>query len=180
VTFAESANRDTANTESEEDQMKATRRFGKLGLLFCMAILMATFGSPARADESNKLTIFTFSAPVELPGDIVLSAGTYVFKLLDVTGDRNVVQILDQDQTKVYAIIFTIPVERLHPADQTIVQFYETANGPQNALKTWFYPGEISGQEFVYPKGRASELAKITKQPVTVISSNLTSPKAQP
>ena len=152
----------------------------KSGLLFCMAILIVIFSSSAKADEFDKLTIFTFSAPVELPGDIVLSTGTYVFKLLGISGNRNVVQILDQEQTQVYATILTISAERLRPTDKTIVEFYETAGGAQNALKTWFYPGEISGQEFVYPRARAAELAKTAKQRATVIASNLTSSQRQP
>src|ERR1700693_773305 len=156
--------------------MKATRKFG---LLFCMAILIAAFGSSARADEFDKLTMFTFSAPVEIPGGVVLPAGTYVFKLLDIASSRNVVQIFDREQTEVYATIPTISIERLRPTDNTVVEFYETADGPQNALKTWFYPGDISGQEFVYPRARRAELARTAKQPETVISSNLTSSQAQ-
>src|ERR1700736_3626037 len=103
--------------------MKTAR---KLGLLFCAAILIATFGSSAKADEFNKLTIFTFSAPVELPGDVVLSAGTYVFKLLDTAGNRSIVQILDQEQSQLYATILTISAERFRPTDKTMVEFYPT------------------------------------------------------
>jgi hypothetical protein len=177
VTHGESTHSDTTNTESEEDPMKTAR---KLGLLFCMAILIVTFSSSAKADNFDKLTIFTFSASVELPGDVVLSPGSYVFKLLDNPGNRNIVQILDRDQSQVYATILTVPTERPRPTDNTVVEFYETADGPQNALKAWFYPGETSGQEFVYPKARAAELADIAGQPVSVISSNMSSPQAQP
>jgi hypothetical protein len=176
ATFDESAHRDTANTEFEEDQMKATR---KMGLLFCMTILIATFSSSARANDFDRLTIFTFKSPVELPGDVVLSSGTYVFKLLDVPGNHNIVQIFDQDQTQVYATILTTTAERPSLVDKPVVEFYPTAGGV-NALKTWFYPGDTSGQEFVYSKPRAAELAKNIKPPVSVISSNSTSSQAQP
>src|SRR6185369_4032718 len=37
------------------------------------------------------------------------------------------------------------------------------------AIRAWFYPGDNSGQEFVYAKKRAVELAKITKVPVLYI-----------
>jgi hypothetical protein len=177
VTLGESTHRDTANTESEEDGMKTAR---KLGLLFCMAILIVTFSSSAKANEFDKLTVFTFSAPVELPGDIVLSPGSYVFKLLDDAGERNIVEILDQQQTEVYAIILTAPAERPRPADKSTVEFYQSTAGAPNALKTWFYPGDNYGQEFVYPRARAAELAKTAKQPVSVSSSNSTSSQAQP
>jgi hypothetical protein len=177
VNLDEGTHRDTANTESEEDGMKTAR---KLGLLFCMAILIVTFSSSAKADEFDKLTIFTFSAPVELPGNVVLSPGSYLFKLLDGPGERNIVQIFDEDQTEIYATILTVPAERPRPADKTTVEFYQSTAGAPNALKTWFYPGDNSGQEFIYPRARAAELAKTTKQPVSVISSNLTSSHAQP
>jgi len=36
----------------------------------------------ATADESDEKTVFTFSGPVEIPGQ-VLPAGTYVLKLAD-------------------------------------------------------------------------------------------------
>ncbi|HET6143095.1 MAG TPA: hypothetical protein VFE02_06270 [Candidatus Acidoferrales bacterium] len=152
----------------------------KMGLLFSMAILIATFSSSARADDFDKLTIFSFSAPVELPGDVVLSSGTYIFKLLDIPGNRNIVQVLDQEQTQVYATNFTVPTERPRPTDNTVVEFYETADGPQNALKAWFYPGDTSGREFVYSRSRAAELADTAKQTITVTTSNLTSSQVHP
>jgi hypothetical protein len=169
--------RDSANRKSKENPMKKLR---KIGLLFSITILIAAFGSSARASEFDKLTIFTFSAPIEVPGNITLPAGTYVFKLLDSSAARNIVQIFNEHQTKLYATILTISAERLEPTDETAVEFYETAAGAQNALKTWFYPGDTDGQEFVYPKARAAELAKTAKQPATVVSSNSTPSQAQP
>ena len=47
----------------------------------------------ARADEWNQKTVFTFSGPVEIPGQ-VLQPGTYVFKLADSASDRNIVEVL--------------------------------------------------------------------------------------
>jgi len=177
VTLDETTHRDTANSESKEDRMEATR---KLGLVFCMAILVVTFGSPVKADEHDKLTILTFSAPVELPGNVVLSAGTYVFKILDIPSTRNVVEILNQEQTQICATILTIPAERLRQTDKTIVEFYQPGPSAPSALKSWFYPGNTQGQEFVYPRARAAELTNTAIRSVTVSSSNLTSSHEQP
>jgi LPXTG-motif cell wall-anchored protein len=44
--------------------------------------------------------------------------------------------------------------------------FRERPAGQPEALRAWFYPGKNWGEEFVYPKARAIELAKITKTPV--------------
>ena len=145
-------------------------------LFFCMTILIAAFGSSAKADDFNELTVFTFSAPVEIPGHAVLPAGTYVFKLLPILGDRNIVQIFNREQTKVYATIFTVPAQRLQPTDNSVVGFYETDAHVGIALRVWFYTGNSFGHEFVYPKARSAALTRTAKY---LTSSNLTSSSAQ-
>jgi hypothetical protein len=56
--------------------------------------------------------------------------------------------------------------------------FKERAAGEPEAIRAWFYPGNNWGQEFVYPKKRAIELAKIANLPVlampTELATNLT------
>jgi hypothetical protein len=145
-----------------------------------IAVCIVGFASRAKADESNKLTYFTFSAPVELPGNKVLPAGTYAFKLLDNVGDRNVVQIFNKDLTMLYATVLTIPDYRPQPHDKTIVKFSETAQGGPEAIKEWFYPGDQYGQEFVYPKSRATEIAKESHQSVPSMPSELSGNITQP
>ena len=68
----------------------------------CFAMLFMTIG--ARAERWDKKTTFTFSQAVDLPG-IVLPAGTCVFKLANVAGERYVVQILNAEENHVYATI---------------------------------------------------------------------------
>lgn len=135
-------------------------------VVLCVAMLMTAFTLAVNADESDKLTIFTFSQPVEMPGGKVLPAGTYAFKLLDSPGDRNIVQIFDKDQMKLYATVMAIPDYRPNPSDKPIITFSETKAGGPVAIKEWFYPGDQYGQEFVYPKNRAVEIAKQANQPV--------------
>ncbi len=115
----------------------------------------------------------TFSAPVEIPGK-VLPAGTYVFKLLDSTANRNIVQIFDKDETKLYATILAIPDYRMTPSDKPIIQFEERASGAPPALKAWFYPGDTFGEQFVYPHERAVQLAKRTNQHVLSMNDEMT------
>jgi hypothetical protein len=54
----------------------------------------------------------------------------------------------------------------LKPTGKTVLTFRERGEGQPEAIKAWFYPGDNSGQQFVYPKKRAIELAKIVKEPV--------------
>jgi len=136
-----------------------------------MALLGAAFSPNAKADDYDKKTTFTFSAPVEIPGVHiqgygVLPAGTYVFKLVNSSSDRHIVQIFNRDETMIYATILAIPNYRLRPTDKTVITFNEGIRGAPEALRAWFYPGANWGEEFVYPKAKAVELAKVSNLPV--------------
>jgi hypothetical protein len=132
---------------------------------FGLALMVAVFSPVANASEWNHKTVMTFSAPVEIPGVHlkgwgVLPAGTYVFKVLDSQTDRHIVQIFNQDETQIYATILAIPNYRLTATGKTVVTFRERPAGEPEALRAWFYPGRQWGEEFVYPKAKAIELAK--------------------
>jgi LPXTG-motif cell wall-anchored protein len=136
-----------------------------------MALLGAVFTPSAKADDWNNKTVMTFSGPVEIPGVHqqgwgVLPAGTYVFKLLDSQSDRHIVQIFSEDQKTVIATILAIPNYRLKATSKTVITFSERPAGEPEALRAWFYPGKNWGEEFVYPKARAMEIAKATNTPV--------------
>jgi len=138
----------------------------------CCAVALAAFLAPAaRADEWNKKTILTFSGPVQVPG-VTLPAGTYVFKLADLTGNRHVVQVFDKDEKKLYGTILAIPDEKLEPSDKPVVMFAERPAGTPTAVKAWFYPGDTIGNEFVYPKTEAMQIARDTHQSVLSMEDN--------
>ncbi len=137
----------------------------------CVALAGMALTVAARADESNKKTVITFSGPVEIPGVHLkgwgtLPAGTYVFKILDSQSDRHIVQIFNKEETVVYATILAIPNYRLKATDKTVITFRERPAGEPEALRAWFYPGANSGEEFVYGKAKALEIAKETHTPV--------------
>jgi len=124
--------------------------------------------SAVRADDSNKKTVLTFSQPVEIPGR-VLPAGTYIFTLVDGASDRHVVQVLSEDGKTPLAMFLTIPDYRLKSTSETVIKFLEVPRGSPEAIKAWFYPGNTVGEEFVYHKVRAIELAKAAKVPVPAV-----------
>ena len=140
----------------------------ELGIVLCLAVLCVLVVPSATADDWNRKTVITFSGPVEVPGvgQHNLPAGTYVFKILDSQSDRHIVQIFSQDEKTVYATILAIPNYRLQPTDKTTITFRERPAGEPEALRAWFYPGRNWGEEFVYPKARAMELAKSENTPV--------------
>jgi hypothetical protein len=139
-----------------------------LATAFCLITLCVLVVPAATADDWNRETVITFSGPVEVPGvgAQTLPAGTYVFKILDSMSDRHIVQIFNQDKTHVFATILAIPNYRLKTTDKTVITFRERPAGQPEAIRAWFYPGRQWGEEFVYAKPRAIELAKETNEPV--------------
>jgi len=135
-------------------------RFVKTAVVaLTLTLLLGVCSTVSRADEWNKKTIVTFDQPVEVPG-MVLPAGTYVFTIFDSQSYRHIVQIWNEDGRKLVTTILAIPNYRLEPTGETMIKFTERpANLPQ-ALRAWFYPGDNFGQEFVYPKARAIQLAR--------------------
>src|SRR5581483_7781157 len=153
--------------------------------VFCAALIGAAFSPSVKADDWNRKTVMTFSAPVEIPGVHltgwgVLPAGTYVFKILNSQSDRHIVQIFSQDEKTVYATILAIPNYRLKATDKTVVTFRERPAGEPEALRAWFYPGKNWGEEFVYPKAKAMALATTTKVPVLFTPAELPLEVAEP
>lgn len=159
----------TAPRKNEVPEVKDINRFQVVAMISCLSLMAVTLVPSAQAQgEWNKKTTVTFSEPVEVPGvgAQTLPAGTYVFRLVDSASDRNIVRILSPDGTHVYTTILAIANYRLQPTDKTVMTFRERAEGQPQAIRAWFYPGDQWGQEFVYPKTVAVELAKATGEPV--------------
>ena len=144
------------------------KRFKFIAMLCCFGFLALAITPRVKAQTANEKTIMTFTEPFEVPGvgAQVLPAGTYVFTLVDSLSDRNIVRITNEDGTHVFTTALAIDNVRLKPTDKTVLTFKERGEGQPEAIKAWFYPGYAWGQEFVYPKKRAIELAKIVQEPV--------------
>ena len=127
-----------------------------------VAVCVAT---PARADESDKLTYLTFSKSVQLPG-VTLPAGRYRFQLADTQESRRVIKVQSEDGKKQLAMLLTIPNQLRDIPKDPVVMFSETAQGQPDAVKSWNYPGERTGYEFIYPRAQAMIIAHQTHQPV--------------
>lgn len=163
--------------------MKKMNGFERVvALIFCAFLVALTLPVSANAQRSDKKTTVTFSQTIEIPGvgQKYLPAGTYVFKLLDSPSNRNIVQIFNEDETHIFATILAIPNYRLKTTDKTVITFRERPVGQPEAMRAWFYPGARWGQEFVYPKSRAIELAKVTQQPVLYVPSEVAPEMAEP
>jgi hypothetical protein len=150
--------------------MLSTRIFG---LACAVAVFVCLMAAPVSAQPLDKRTLFTFSGPVTLPG-VTLPAGQYLFRLADPNSSAKVVQVLNAEGTKPYGLFFTIPAERVEPASSPEVRFMETASGTPAAIRTWWYPGERRGYEFIFPKEQARRLAMGASQPVLTTDAQTT------
>ena len=136
--------------------------------MLAVPLLAATFVTGARADTLDRRTVIKFNQPVEIPGQ-VLPAGTYTMELFDSFGNRHIVRIYNTDRTKLLATVLAIPNYRLTPTGDTVTTFAERPANAPNALKAWFYPNDKFGQEFVYPKARAVQLAQETHETIAAV-----------
>ena len=128
------------------------------------ALLAVMTPAAANAVTYDKLAYLTFSAPVQIPG-VTLNAGTYRFRLANPETSRNVLQVLSNDGSTVYAMFHTMYDSRTSLTNEPVVTFRETPAGVPPAVRTLFYGGEHRGYEFVYPKGGPIMIAEVVPQP---------------
>lgn len=118
------------------------------------------------ADDWNWKTRFTVSQPTEVPGAVLLPNTRYVIKRFDSPSERHVVQIYNDNETKMLTMFMCAADERTVPTDKTVFTFIETNPGYPMPMKEWFYPGNLEGLEFIYPKKQAREIAAHAIEPV--------------
>jgi hypothetical protein len=138
------------------------------------AMLMA----PVHAAEPTKQTRFSTNGPVEVPG-MMLDSGQYLFKVIEPEAQRNVLQVFETvqlwtgDGTRLLSTMLTMPNYDLPATDKTVFTFFERGSQQPKALRIWFAPGRRYGQELVYPKAQAAELAKTAGRGVLSLPAEL-------
>ncbi len=120
-----------------------------LVVILCGALLCVLAVPMAQADPWNKKTIVTLNDSLEIPG-MVLDPGTYIFQLADSQSNRHIVQIWTEDGQHLITTILAVPAYRQRPADESVFNLDERPADAPMALREWFYPGDNTGQEFVY------------------------------
>jgi len=133
-------------------------------VITCAMVALAAVAE-ARAAEPVKQTSFVINEQCEIPS-MILEPGRYVFKLAEHEQQRNVldvfetVQLWTGDETRLLSTLLTMPNYDQPTTDKTVFTFFERSAKQPKALRIWFAPGRNYGQEFVYPKLQAVELAK--------------------
>ena len=149
--------------------MKTSRNFAAVAAVIVGCVLSAVSLSGAPADVAWR-TPLRLSEPTEIPGK-VLPPGDYVVKVLNTTQTRSVVQFLNGAETEVIATVIAVPDYRTKPAETSQFVYYQRAEGTPIALKSWMYPGNNWGIEFVYPREKATALAEKSREPVYTAAS---------
>jgi hypothetical protein len=138
--------------------------------LCCIAALGAGIAAlNLNADAWNKKTVITITEPMQIPG-ATLTPGKYVFKLMDSSSNRHIVQVFTEDEKSVINTILAIPNQRLQPTGKSEFGFWEVPAGNTPALRSWFYPGDNFGHEFAYPKQEATKLSAVVKEEVPSVA----------
>ena len=130
-----------------------------------LALIAATATAQVPADRR---TLVTFSGPVSIPG-ATLPAGTFTFKIADSPANRHIVQIFDKDESKIFATVLAVAAERAEAGGDPVITFKETPSDRPPAVHFWYYAGEKSGNEMVYPKDQALAIARASGEPVMAI-----------
>lgn len=134
------------------------------------ACLCAAFAPTTQAQINKEKTTFTLTEPLNVGGTL-LQPGTYKIKVVELSYNRNIVQVTNTEGTKVFAAALGTP----HPTtlgemipESRFVYFAPIAGQPK-ALRTWFGPDTPYGQDILYTKSHALEIAAAVKEPVLAV-----------
>jgi hypothetical protein len=140
-------------------------KFTKSAVAACVGVLGLAVLPVSHADTWNKKTVLTVNEAIQLPG-AVLQPGKYVMKLMDSPSNRHIVQVFNEREDKLITTVLALPNYRLQPTGDTRFTFWETVAGEPKPMRSWFYPGDNFGQEFAYPKAKATMIARSSGESV--------------
>src|SRR5580698_5381358 len=113
---------------------------------WAMTLCAGLIAGTASAQTHDERVLFTFSAPVEMPG-VALAPGKYIFRLADPDSGRRVIQVVSADSKRVYGMFFTRDIQRPTASSDAEVRFMESPANTPPAIRTMWYAGEVAGRE---------------------------------
>ena len=155
------------------------KRFTSIAAAVLTAVFLAVATNASAQDSNiNQRTYLTFSGPVQMTG-VTLPAGKYVFRLAD-TALHNVMQVFDGEEKNIIGQWFFIPrnrtIDEANAANgKPVVTFAESPEGMTPAVKYYFYPTDLAGKEFIYPKDQALKIAAASHQPILATDTDVAS-----
>src|SRR5262245_2584947 len=138
--------------------MEVCTRMQLLSAILYAALAFTSFQPQNSGLEWNRKSTLSTDRPVEFHGT-VHEAGVYIVRLRQAGDRRSFVDILNQDETQVLATVVAVPDHRQRPDGTSEFTFHEVQGDGPKPVQTWYFPGDLVGLEFVYPKARAKEIA---------------------
>jgi hypothetical protein len=127
------------------------RKQDVIPLVLAAVLLALSLGAGAKADDWNKKTVVTFEQDVTIP-DRVLPPGTYVFRLLNSSSNRFIVQVWDQDEMHLITTLMTVGDSYPNPNGRSyfVLDVSQAEEGVPPAVVSWFFAGSDEGRDFIY------------------------------
>jgi hypothetical protein len=132
-------------------------------LVSCMSVCLASVTLWA-ASPASPSTDFTLSSSSHIPG-ATLQPGTYSIHVVNRLSDRVILKV-DAANGTLHSTFIGIPNDKLEkPAASGPVKWTNSPDGTPY-IKGWYFPGNSTVVEFVYPKAEAVAIA--TSNPAKV------------
>ena len=136
------------------------KRFSMPAAMLALAML---FALPSFAHHPNLQTTFTVDQPTQVPGKILEANTTYMLKVLKSDSDRHVVQIFNEDGSKMLTTF--LGVSDKESGDKTGFRFMNMQSGDNKVVREWVYP-QYDGLKFVYSEKEARDIRQHTNENV--------------
>ncbi|MGH9257300.1 MAG: hypothetical protein ACRD3C_22300 [Vicinamibacterales bacterium] len=124
----------------------------RIALTAVVVALAAVFVVPSIQAGATRTTVnrLTFSAPVALPG-VVLLPGRYAFEAGAWNTAPGIVRVTSADHQKLYYVGFTQHIARpAGMAPNEMVSMGEARLGAPAPIRAWYPIGSKMGHEFLY------------------------------
>jgi len=138
-----------------------TNRFAaSCGMILGLALMLGLTTSSLQADDWNLKTSFSVDQTVEVPGAVLEPNTKYIIQLMELQGNRNVLRISNSREDQVISTFMTVDDRsREDLVEDPTFTFMEVPAGNPLPVKAWFYPGRITGFEFLYPSAQRQKIA---------------------
>ncbi len=153
------------------------KTLSKLLALGALGVILGIVPAPTATAVIPEVSYLPVEEPLDV-GGTVLQPGVYVIKVVPNIANRNILQVLNEEQTKVFATVLSIPHAVSATEEQTNTQFifFPASGNSPRALRTWFNAESTSGggHDIVYPERRAVEIAMVANAPVVAYKDDTT------
>jgi hypothetical protein len=128
-----------------------------------MLALVMLFALPSFAHHPNIQTTFMVDQATQVPGTTLDPNTMYMLKVLKSDTDRHVVQIFNEDGSKMLTTF--LGVSDNQSGDQTGFTYMNMRSGDNKVAREWFYP-KWGGLKFVYSEKEARDIRQHTNENV--------------